>query len=303
MPAISDHVSSLHLWPSSRSSADWAEVEPAVRNVAFFSACVEDERVLAELKKLVEKGLEEGWSMGEFVYHAQNRLDELRVYPPEDAGENFAESIDTVNEYNRLRLIFRTQNELAAGYAEFCNEFDPFYLYSYPAWRFMRMDGAKEDQKRPDHVAHEGDVRLKTDIQYWLDRNSFEQGGFGNPYGPWGFNSWMYTEMVGREEAINLGLLQPNERLSVPDILADYNLPDALLQMGSASTKTLQPEEQQRIIDRCADAGITVKMNEYENTLAIEPQPGDEFDNLEIKLFEEWSKESVEEYFKWDTTL
>lgn len=300
---MQQHVANLALYPSSRNSADWAEVEPSIRNVSFFSACVEDERVLAELQRLVERGLEEGWSMGEFVYNAENRLEELRVYPPEDAGEGFKESLDTINEMNRLRLIFRTHNELAAGYSQFCRDFDPYYLWTYPAWRFLRMDGAKEDQKRPDHVAHEYDVALKTDIQYWLDRNSFDQGGFGNPYGPWGFNSWMYTEPVPRQECVDLGLIQPNERLEVPAELGEWGLGGALRQMGSASAKQLTPEAQKRIAARCLEEGFNVTMNEDENLLQIDPQPGDPLDDLELAAFEAWADEDLSNEYNWDTTL
>jgi len=293
---LHEHTAQLKLYPSARSSADWAEVEPAIRNLSFFSASVEDAHVLSKLQALVAKGLEEGWSMSEFVYEAEIMLENLRVYPPEEVEDKdaFKESLDTLDEMNRLRLIFRTQNEMAAGYAEFCAAFEPYFLSTYPGWRFMRMDGAKEDQKRPDHVAHEGDVRLKTDTQYWLDRNSFEQGGFGNPYGPWGFNSWMYVEPVGRQECIDLGLMAKGEKLQPPPELAEYNLPNALQKMGTASTKTFDMEEIERIIEECRAEGFSVAYDEEQKALQIQPEEKTPLGEISSATFARLIEEEIE---------
>lgn len=288
---LQDFTTQLQLFPSSRDSADWADVEPAVRSTSFFSATVEDAHVLGRLKKLVAKGLEEGWSMGEFVYHAENMLDELRAYPPADEindPDAFRKAVDTLDDMNRLRLIFRTHNELAAGYAEFCTAFDPFFLHEYPGWRFMRMDGAKEDQKRPDHVAHEYDTRLKTDVQYWLDRNSLDQGGFGNPYGPWGFNSYMYVEPVERQECIDLGLMTKDEKLTVPEALAEWNLPNNLQQIGTASTKMFDNEEIEEIIRACEKEGISVAYDPDAEAVQVQPAPKTPLGVLSVEAFDKW---------------
>ena len=285
-PSPESHVAKLQLYPSSRSSVEWAEVEPAVRNVSFFSASVENERVLAALKNLVEKGLDMGWSMGEFVYQAELVLDRMRADVPGDADSTYQDGLDLVADYNRLRLIFRTQGELASGYAQFCEAYSDYDLWQWPCWRFMRMDGAQEDQKRPDHVEHEYDVRLKTDIQYWLDRNRFDIGGFGNPYGPWGFNSWMYTEPVDRKEAIALGFIGKNERLKPPPELAEWNLPNALQQMGTASTNKLDMDAVERVIQECEAEGFVVAYDEEQKALQVMPSPRTPLGNLSDAAFE-----------------
>ena len=292
-PSPESHVANLQLYPSSRSSVEWAEVEPAVRNVSFFSASVENERVLAALKNLVEKGLDMGWSMGEFVYQAELVLDSMRADVPGDADSTYQDGLDLVADYNRLRLIFRTQGELASGYAQFCEAYSDYDLYQWPCWRFMRMDGAKEDQKRPDHVEHEYDVRLKTDIQYWLDRNRFDIGGFGNPYGPWGFNSWMYTEPVDRKEAIALGFIGKNERLRPPPELAEWNLPNALQQMGTASTNKLDMDAVERVIRECEAEGFVVAYDEEQKALQVMPSPRTPLGDLSDAAFELMMEEDI----------
>lgn len=263
----------LDLYPSAMTSAEWAEVEPAVRNNAFFSACVEDERVLAALKGLVDEALAEGLSPQEFVRRALVMLEGIRLTPPEDGAERevFEESVEILYDPERLRLILRTQEQLASGYAAFCKAFERVHLLLNPGWRFVRQPGAKT--KREDHVKHEGAVRLKTDWQFWLARNDPSFGGFGNPYAPFGFNSWMRTFPVSREECEKLGLLQPGEKVTIPDELFDWNLPETLRRMGTASTLDLPKDAVDRIIDRCKEEGVQVEPVPGEERVQVVPPP------------------------------
>lgn len=267
-------VRDLKLMPSSDDTAAWQnEVEPQVRNTAFFSARVEDERLLAALQQLVDQAIEGGWSVTSFVEKALQMLDEIRLTPGEK-DEAFSESFDILYDINRLRLIYRTQKELAAGFRQFVEDFDEFELQAFPAWQFYRQPGAKEQNKRADHVRHEGDIRLKTDIKYWLARNSPEQGGFNNPFGPWGFNSWMRTTPVEREKAEELGLIKPGERLTVPPEYAPWNIHNAIKQLGTTSTTDLDDDQRQRIIDDCDEEGIDVVDDSDEGTMYVpEPTP------------------------------
>ena len=262
------------MYPSAMTSAEWAEVEPAVRNNAFFSACVEDERVLAALKKLVDEALAEGLSPQEFVRRALVMLEAIRLTPPEDGAEReiFEESVEILYDPERLRLILRTQEQMASGYAAFCKAFERVHLLLNPGWRFVRQPGAKT--KREDHVKHEGAVRLKTDWQFWLARNDPAFGGFGNPYAPFGFNSWMRTFPVSREECEKLGLLKPGETVTIPDALFNWNLPETLRQMGTASTVELPKDAVDRIIDRCKDEGVQVEPVPGEERVQVVPPPG-----------------------------
>lgn len=305
MPDPQEHVKRLRLFPSAQDSAEWNQVDPAVRATSFFSACVEDERVLEGLQKLVQVAMEDGMSMQEFVAEALTMLDFIKLEPPEgeDAQQKFKYSIDTLYNPERLRLIYRTQEQLAHGYADFCEAFDPDWLEEFPAWEFVRQPGAKEDQKRPDHVAHEGDIRLKTDIQYWLDRNSFDQGGFGNPYPPFGYNSWMRVFDVDRETCELLGLLKPGERVKVPKKLADWNLPGVLQQIGTASTAELSKSAVKRVQARCAEVGVTtkkVKREDGKEDLQVDVMADGALGELSSLTFEQWLNEDLSDLFKLD---
>lgn len=285
-------VRNLKLYPSSASSAEWQTVSAAVRNTSFFSACVEDERLLAALKKLVEVATEENWNPTAFIDKAMTMLENVRLeQAKEGISEEFEDSFSRLYNQNRLRLIYRTQRELSDGYRLFCEAFEPLDLNMYPAWEFTRQPGAREQNKRPDHVEHEGDIRLKTDIKYWLDRNRAEIGGFQNPYGPWGFNSWMGTNRVNREKAEALGLVKPGEKLQVPSEYAEWNIATALRQIGTASVADLELEQRETVVERCKEENIPVVMEE--ETLQIVPAEdfSDPISELEEQAFEDWAVE------------
>ena len=266
MPALKK-LKSLTVYPSARTTAEWAEVDAAIRNTAFFSATIEDEHVLTNLKKMVEFALEEGLSMQEFTRVALHMLENISVQPDTRGDVVRQESIETLFNPTRLRLVFRTQSELAHGYAQTCEQFSDRALRMFPAWRFVRQPGAKESQKRPDHVRHEGAVRLKSDTDFWLARNRPEIGGFGNPYAPWGFNSWMRSEEVSRAECERLGLIKPGEKAPQSQKLAEHTFADTLSQIGTASTVDLTADAVERIKKKCKAAGITLDV--LKNELSI----------------------------------
>lgn len=272
-------------------------VSAAVRNNSFFSACIEDERLLSALQKLVDQAVEDGWSVGGFIDEALQELDRIALDPEKQKDETFQDNFSKLYNSERLRLIYMTQMQLANGYRLFCDAFDPYRLNTHPAWKFHRQPGAKEQNKRPDHVQHQGEIRLKTDIEYWLDRNRPEIGGFGNPYGPWGFNSWMRELPVRRGEVEKMGLLKHGEKLSVPPAFAEWNLSKAIQQVGKQGISDLTPKQQQNVISRCAEQGITVAQP-AENTLQVVPasdSPDDPLAALDAAAVDAWVTQQVHE--------
>lgn len=290
----------LSLYPSSMTSAEWSEIEPAVRNTAFFSATVEDERMLGALQKLVEQGIEEGWSPAAFVDNALQMLEQISLDPEARKAETFQDSFNTLYDPKRLRLIFRTQNSLAAGYRNFQKDFSPYQLQAYPGWKFIRQPGAKEEYKRLDHVITTNRVRLKTDIKFWLRRNRKEIGGFQNPYTPWGFNSYMRTAKVEREQCEKLGLIKPGEKVRIPPEYAQWGISQAVQSMGRAGVSDLTPEQQQNVVDRCKDEGINVTKTD-DNTLQVTPDPNNPTDpltELDMKAAEDWVDKEMDRLSK-----
>jgi hypothetical protein len=204
--------------PSPRRTADWAKVMPDVRAKAFFVASVNDARFLDRAHGLIGDHLAGGdtTDRGTFVRRMREFMVEEGMVDPSDFGDE--RDITNIASERRLQLIFDTQTRQAHGYAYRSQGLDPVLLDAWPAARFVRTPGATDP--RPRHVAGEGDVRLKLDTAYWADfQNAPEIGGFGVPWAPYGFNSYMSQEDVRREEAEALGLLAPSRPAAPPETL------------------------------------------------------------------------------------
>ena len=208
--------------PTGWNTREWAEKSPELRMLSFFSAGVEDEKVLQGMRRaLMDSGNE-----SEFIRRAHELLAVLRdkngnaVWDPTQPDregvprEKWHKDVRNLTSAARLRLIFRTQRELATGYADFLRAFEPEMLRRYPGWRLKRQDGAKI--KRQRHVDHEEEVHLKVEFPFWMFMNAADIGGFQNPFPPLGFNSWMYVQQVSYEECVALGLLREGEEPPMP---------------------------------------------------------------------------------------
>lgn len=206
-------------WRSDR----WAQEETAVRERAFFSATIESIRFLQRARDFILDFLSRTTKStpGGIALKADGRSRFVRDMAQFAIREGLGpvgipasrvdpNDITDIRSEARLRLIFDTQVKQAFGYGYYKQGQDPVILDAFPAARFVRHPGAKEF--RPRHQAATGDVRLKSDRSYWLYQNAREIGGFETVYPPYGFNSRMDQEDVGRQEAQELGLIQEGER-------------------------------------------------------------------------------------------
>jgi hypothetical protein len=122
----------------------------------------------------------------------------------------------------------------------------PAVRRAFPAARFVRVRSVMEP--RPRHAAHEGEVRLKTDLDWWAKyQNDPAIGGFGVPWGPYGFHSGMGQEDVSREVARRL-------RLSVDGAEGEAEKPLPGLNEGlKASTRKMDPETKRKLLEELRD--------------------------------------------------
>ena len=193
---------------------EWADEEYEVETRAFFSSRVENARFLDRAKGFlgdrIQNITEE--TPGGTALKAGGRADFVRDMRDFMVKEGMAKQdefrdargVTDIRSEARLKLIYDTNLRQAYGYGEWKQGQTPAILESYPAQRFRRS--FKVTTPRPLHVENDGEVRLKSDVDFWLEMNNEEIGGFNVPWGPWGFNSGMGIEDVDREEAIKLGL-------------------------------------------------------------------------------------------------
>lgn len=267
-----------------------ASLAPELRVFSFWSAGVEDARVLQALRDLCASGLAHE---SEFVDRAREALAAITdengnpVWDPTQPDkegvprEKWHKDVRNLCSAARLRLIFRTQRELAQGYQMFLSAFQPYALKRWPGWRFVRRAGAKT--RRKDHELHRNEVRLKVDIDYWLDRNRPEIGGFNLPYWPFGFNSWMWVEQVEYDECVRRGLLREGQEPPEPPHDYDpylYHVPEA---MGKKGVQVLDETSLYNLKERMEEAGLTVGPKEPEK----DPHT---WEVLDVKAEDPWQR-------------
>ncbi|MBL9174135.1 MAG: hypothetical protein JNL10_11415 [Verrucomicrobiales bacterium] len=239
------------------SSYEWSQVPVALRERAMFSAHVESLKFLQRTRDTIgdflgatreqlttpDGEITDALKMGSRAQFV-DRMRELAIsegmgpLEPEDAG-----TVRDITSEQRLGLIFDIQTQAATRYGNWKQGMDPDVLDEFPAQRFIREVGV--EKPRRIHDENEGEVRLKSDLAFWLAMNDPAIGGFGVPYGPWGFNSGMGVEDVDRAEAESLGLLTPGEK--VEPVEQEFN--DHL----KASVSGLDPDLQEVLKSRFGD--------------------------------------------------
>jgi hypothetical protein len=231
---------------SQLTSAQWQQVPVALRERAFFSSQVENVNFLRDMRGFLDDFLAGAretitlpsgktvtklkvGSRADFVKLAREAAIRYGVGPvdPEDKG-----TIKDIQSEQRLNLIFDVNVEGAQQYGSWLQGMDPDVLNEFPAWEFIRVQDVKTP--RVPHQLNEGRIVLKTDLDFWLAMNSPSFGGFGVPWGPWGFNSGMGTEDVDRDRAEEAGVIKPGQVLE--PIHKDFN--DHL----EASVRNLPPD-------------------------------------------------------------
>jgi hypothetical protein len=249
--------------PGSFNSQEWAAVAPAIRQRSFFSATINSARVLHRMRSMLldwQSGATESIltpSGGNEIVFKESGLAKFRekaaallisegLASPEDFKN---ESIQNVISASRLKLIFNTNTAQAQDFAIYQSRVsDPARIDRFPAAEFVRTPGAKVP--RTLHVANEGAVRRFDDIQFWLEQNSPDIGGFGVPWGPWGFNSFMTTFPVSRKRAEALGLVKPGEKVMPPDLTQfGATLPTRFNKGVNADISDITPDIRQQAIN------------------------------------------------------
>ena len=224
------------------NSGEWGALPVALRERAFFSSQIESARFLQRARDSLTEFLSGAretvvspsgkeaialatGSRQEFVKQMQAFAIAEGMGPvaPEDAG-----TIKDIRSQQRLELIHDVQTRQAQDFGYWQQGQDPDVLEAFPAQRFIRV--LEVQQERDSHAPYEGQVALKSDLDFWLRLNE----DFGVPWGPWGWGCGHDVEDVDRAEAEGLGLIEPGA--AVEPVVKDFN------ERLEASTKGLDPD-------------------------------------------------------------
>ena len=252
--------------PSPFNSAEWQQVAVAIRQRAFFSATVNNVNVLTKWREMLldwldgateEIEMPDGSKQTAFAEVGLGKFRERAARFAIQEGlateEDFADQkISNVISNARLQLVFNTNTEQAQEFAYYKERMaDPGYLNLYPAAKFVRRAGGNPKYFRPKHVANEEQIRRWDDLEFWVSMNLEQDGGFGVPWGPWGFNSYMRQEPVKRKVAERLGLVKPSETMRPPNLKKyGVNLGDQFLGSQEEDLKDVPDDIARKARDR-----------------------------------------------------
>lgn len=206
-----------------QGATDWAAESDAIRQSSFFSAWVGIADILQTEKQhlldfltaarepvTLPDGTEsttlKAGSRAKFVADMKERFG----WGPDDGGGSVRDKTSTT----RLELIYTTKTHQSYGFGQYQEGSAPDIVDAFPAARFVRFGFVQEP--REYHEQHRDEVRLKSDIEFWVSMNDPDMGGFGVPYPPFGYNSQMGMIDVSRAEAEDLGLIAPGEPAQMP---------------------------------------------------------------------------------------
>lgn len=216
-------------------SAELERLPLEIRDAAFFSAQVQNERILAEAqKRILQRVNLERLKLAdgkEGVFMDRRRfIDEMRVelgkagYRPERGKEGGLQDLSSAG---RLGLIWDMNLSQANGAARWKSGTTEAVLRAEPAMEFIRVEERMEHRKWPviwkalGGIFYPGPsdypegrmIALKTsDIWRRLNR-------FGVPWRPFDWGSGMGTRGVRRREALKLGVIKDDDPPQKPELL------------------------------------------------------------------------------------
>lgn len=214
-----------HPAPQGLSEETWATLASVMSKSSLFDSRTERIKLYARLMEMTgevmtnaKKTLPDGRTVSktqgksDWVSKAREFMISEGIIGTEAVGKSYHNDVKRTGSLARLRLVFDVAVRSALAKGAWEKAMSPSELEENPAYRFVRFPGAKI--KRKVHEENENVVRLKTDYKFWADEmNSPEIGGFKLPWGPFGFNSYMYQHPVSREECEKIGLLKPGQKV------------------------------------------------------------------------------------------
>ena len=203
------------LLPTTGTTNQLQQLGASILRRSMFSAQITSVQVLDQINESVRALL------GGDVDQATMRLGLKQLHDrmgyrsdPQDAGglKDFASTA-------RINLQLETNVATAAGYGRFRQSQDEAVLDEFPAEELYRAIGRGEQrdwatrwQQAGGEFYDERMIALKND-PVWVrlgDPDLFDDG-LGNPYPPFAFNSGMRVRPVSRDDAVEMGLIGPDD--------------------------------------------------------------------------------------------
>lgn len=197
----------------------WSKIQAGLRDRAFFSAKVEEARILHAARQMCAEVAEGKRSASEFRRDMRALLEKMG-HPGNDGNDN-----DLRNLYaqRRLDVLRETNVRQARGYVQHLEATTQGALMAFPAQELVRV----QDREKPrdwetrwraagGHFYGGRMIALKGD-PIWAAISRF-----GTPWPPFDFGSGMGVEDIDREEAVELGVIGEDDPPPSQDTV-DFN--------------------------------------------------------------------------------
>jgi len=207
-------------------TSDLQQLSSDIKRRALFSARVTTAELLQKIDDGVNAILTGQSDQATERAAIKDLLEQLGYQPdPEKAG-----GIQDLSSTPRIDVQLETNVDTARGYGWWMQGQQQDVLDEYPAQELVRFsepkggvsaerDWAARWQKVDGQFYGERMIALKNDpIWDKLGDPDIFDDGLGNPYPPYAFNSGMNVRDVGRDEAIELGLIDDNTELMPEDV-------------------------------------------------------------------------------------
>lgn len=218
------------------TSAEWSDVPLALRERSFWTARFAKADVLQIMHDKIQTALELGSeeldngktrlvSRSSFVRDLRKALSDSG-YIPEPGREG---TLRDHRSRGRLGLIYDFNTSQAQEFARWKSGQAEGALDAFPCQELYREEGRqvpRDWRARWSAAGGEffsGRMIARKDSPIWSRISRF-----GTPFPPYDFGSGMGIQDVSREEAISLGVLQPDDQLEIPEVGFNENVEASL---------------------------------------------------------------------------
>lgn len=214
------------LLPTELGSGDLAKIDPQILERAKFMARCTNVEILQSVMDALEPGLNPqtierdgkpvtvGADPATIRLNIKKALGEIGYKPdPEDEG-----TIKDFSSDQRINLVGKMNIESAQGYGHWMQGQGEEALDQFPAQELFRLEAREVPRDwltRWQGAGGElfgGRMIAPKNDGIWT-----EISAFGTPYPPFDFNSGMWVRDISRDEAEELGVIEPDEQIKPED--------------------------------------------------------------------------------------
>jgi len=217
-----DKILQKALVGSGLDTEGWSKIQAGLRDRAFFSATVEDVRILHAMRKNVYDVINSGKSPSEVRRDLRQYLQGIG-HPQGDGG------LKDLYSKKRLDVMVKTNADQARGYATHLRATTAGAIMAFPAYELVRAEDRKLKRdwsvrwrNAADSVGWDGVSRGPRMVALKTSPVWAALSRFGNPFPPFDFNSGMGVRDVAKSVCREIGLLGKDEQPEVPNI-PDFN--------------------------------------------------------------------------------